>query len=245
MKLPDPSLPWPIPMEAVALIAEFEGCRLKAYKCPAGVWTIGWGETAGVTPGMEWTQEYADQRFCESLTEYAAKVRAMVTQPSTPEQIGALTSLAYNIGLEGLRRSTVLRQHNAGDFAAASRAFNLWNKARVNGVLTELPGLTRRRAAEQALYLKAEEAVQMPQAVDGESSLSASPINQSGIVTIVTGAVALAGSVLEPIKPLVKDLTEMAASFGVPPSTLVGVVLLIAGGTTVYWRVKQRRDGWS
>lgn len=245
MKLPDPSLPWPIPMEAVALIAEFEGCRLKAYRCPAGVWTIGWGETAGATPGTEWTQEYADQRFCESLTEYAAKVRAMVTQPSTPEQIGALTSLAYNIGLEGLRRSTVLRQHNAGDFAAASRAFNLWNKARVNGVLTELPGLTRRRAAEQALYLKSDDSVRMPQAVNGESSLAASPINQSGVVTVATGAVALASSMFESIKPLLKDAAEAAATFGVSPGMVFGVVLLVTGGTTVYWRWKQRKGGWS
>ena len=59
--LPDPALPWPLPLPAVALIAEREGCRLRAYRCPAGVWTCGWGETSGVTPETVWDQAEADR----------------------------------------------------------------------------------------------------------------------------------------------------------------------------------------
>ena len=154
MRLPDPSLPWPIPMAGVALVAEFEGCRLSSYRCSAGVWTCGWGETDGVTPRTKWTQAYADQRFCESLTERAKAVNALCIHPVTDNQLAALTSLSYNIGIAGLRGSTVMKCHNQGDHPAAARAFGLWNKARVNGALTVLAGLTRRRAAEAALYLK-------------------------------------------------------------------------------------------
>ena len=77
MLLPDSSLAWPIPMEAVALIAEIEGCRLRAYKCPAAVWTIGWGETDGVQPGDTCTQAQADQWLCDDLTDRAAAVRKL------------------------------------------------------------------------------------------------------------------------------------------------------------------------
>ena len=69
--LPDPGLSWPIHWDAVQLIARAESCRLRAYRCPAGIPTIGWGETEGVRLGMVWTQEEADRRFCESLTDYA------------------------------------------------------------------------------------------------------------------------------------------------------------------------------
>ena len=149
--LPNPSLAWPVPWRAVQLIALAEGCRLRAYKCPAGIWTCGWGETQGVTAGTVWTQQYADQHFCESLTVRADAVRRMCAVPPTPNQLGALVSLAYNIGLEALRGSTVLRKHNAGQRTEAAAAFALWNKA--GGKV--LPGLGKRRAAEAELYWSA------------------------------------------------------------------------------------------
>lgn len=73
--------------------------------------------------------------------------------PPTPNELGALVSLAYNIGVDALAGSTVLRRHNAGDREGAAHAFAMWNKARVNGRLRVLPGLVKRRAAEAALYL--------------------------------------------------------------------------------------------
>lgn len=249
--LPDPSLPWPIPAEAVALIARAEGCRLKAYRCPAGVPTCGWGETEGVRLGMVWTQAEADRRFCESLTEYADKVRAMLTEHATPQQLGALVSLAYNIGLGAFRKSTVLRQHNAGRFDAAARAFGLWNKARVKGVLTELAGLTSRRAAEAAMYLQPdadEPEVRMPQAVASESSIAASPIARAGATTAGAGLVTGLGAIQEhagQLGAVTGQLQTIAGHVGIHPQVLLALVLVAAGCAAMWWRYKQRADGWA
>ena len=244
-KLPDSNLAWPIPLEAVALIAEFEGCRLKAYRCPAGRWTCGWGETDGVGPDTVWTQEYADQRFCDSLTDYTEKVRELLTREASLSQLGAMVSFAYNVGVAAFGRSTVLKAHNAGDFEAASRAFGLWNKARINGKLQELAGLTRRRAAESALYLKDEAYARMPQAVEAEVPLTKSPIQQSGAVTVATGIGTVLAAIADPVAGHVSRIANVAKEVGIDPLLLVGTIILIAGSTVMYWRWKQRKGGWS
>lgn len=155
-RLPDRSLAWPIAWPAVALIAQSEGCALQAYKCPAGVWTIGFGHTDNVFEGETWTAAFADATFCRELTVYAAKVRALCKVQPNGNELGALVSLSYNIGLAALAKSAVLAAHNRGDKPAAAQCFNAYNKARVNGKLTVLAGLARRRAQEAALYLTPE-----------------------------------------------------------------------------------------
>lgn len=250
--LPDPSLDWPIALEAVELIAEKEGLSLKAYKCPAGVWTIGWGETEGVTPGDVITKEEADQMLLKDLQGRAQQVKALCTEWANEYQLGAMVSLAYNIGLEAFKKSTVLRKHNEGDFDAAARAFGLWNKARNPRTrqLEVLAGLTSRRAAEAALYLKMDvdnDAWRgMPQAVEAESSIVRSPIAQTGVVTGGTGAVIAAGSVFaDSITPVIGKAKEFADTLGVQPLTVLGVVLLVAGAIALYQRYKQRDGGWA
>lgn len=139
---------------ATKLMHEFEGCRLKAYPDPGSrdghPWTIGWGSTGpGIGPGVVWTQEQADARFLDDLTKFGAKVAALIGDaPTSAHQMAALVSLAYNIGVGALGRSTVLRRHKAGDFAGAQKAFAMWSKndGRV------MAGLVRRRAAEAELY---------------------------------------------------------------------------------------------
>lgn len=152
MMIQAPDRPWPIARTAVELIADREqgpngGPALKAYKCPAGVWTLGFGETAGVKPGMTCTESEAWDMLLRDLTARTQAVQGMLTLPANENQLGALVSLVYNIGLEAFKKSSVLRLHNAGDFAGAARAFRLWDKARVNGKLQVLAGLTARRAA--------------------------------------------------------------------------------------------------
>lgn len=248
---PNPDLPWPICQTAVELIAASEGCRLKAYRCPAGVWTCGWGETAGVTPSTAWTQDEADQRLLASLQDYTAQVQEMCTVPPTENELGALVSLAYNIGVEALRKSTALRQHNAGDAQAAARAFALWNKARVRGVLQPLPGLTARRAAEAALYLRPDDgspSLRMPQAVQAESSLAKSPIASSGAIAAGTGVVSIigqAGDQIGTVGTTIKTAkTAVVETLGVPEGAFLPLVLVVAGGAAVYWRWRQRTGGW-
>ena len=254
MRLPDPNLPWPIPMAAVAIIAEREGCRLRTYKCPAAIWTIGWGETDAdkARPGATCTQAEADRWLLEDLQVRTMQVAALLKEHADPNQLGALVSLAYNIGVGALAKSTVLKRHNAGDPQGAARAFALWNKAKVDGKLTELAGLTARRAAEAALYLKPEAdapAERMPQAVAPESSIAASPIAQSGAVTAGAGAVALvqeAGTTLGPVgAALDQAKAVVVGTLGVPSEWFLPALLLAAGAAALYWRWKQRSGGWA
>lgn len=254
--LPDPSLPWPIPLDAVALIAEFEqgpkgGPALKAYRCPAGVWTYAWGETDGVRPGDTCTKEEADRLLLKGVTERARAVRAMCTVEPSSMELGAMVSLAYNIGLAGFKGSTVLRQHNAGNSQAASRAFGLWNKARVNGTLQVLAGLTARRAREAALYLQTDDdaPLRMPQAVEAESKLSTTPSVKGSVAAIGTGVVTVlaeAGSSIGGLsEPLGKARSLLVDTLGIPTDWILPLALIAVGAAWFYYRALQRREGWA
>jgi lysozyme len=136
--------------EGIALIERFEGCSLKAYRCPAGVLTIGFGHTGpDVTAALEITAARADELLRDDLTRFEHAVQQLASVASD-NQFAALVSFAFNLGQENLRASTLLRKHNAGDFAGAAGEFARWNKA--GGRV--LAGLTARRAAEAALYAK-------------------------------------------------------------------------------------------
>lgn len=137
-----------------ALIKEFESCHLKAYLdtlASPPVWTVGWGQTGpDVTEGTVWTQDTADNRLFSTVSKCAIAVRGACAVKPNSNQLAAMTSLVYNVGIDRFRKSSVLRLHNEGKFAEAAAAFAMWNKA--GGKVRA--GLTRRRAAETALYLK-------------------------------------------------------------------------------------------
>ncbi len=136
------------------LVKRFEGCKLTPYKCPAGVWTVGYGSTGPhVKPGHAITEPEAEQLLLHDLSRFEKGV-ASAASKATDNQFAAMVSLAFNIGLANFLRSSVLSNHNEGDRINAAGAFRLWNKARIKGVLTSLPGLSRRRDAEAALYNK-------------------------------------------------------------------------------------------
>ena len=130
------------------LIKQFEGLYLNAYRCPAGVPTIGYGHTAGVAMGQTITQQQADDYLRRDVRQFARAVARLVTVPLTQGQFDALVSFAFNLGEGALAQSTLLRLLNAGDYAGAAAQFDRWNKA--GGRV--LPGLVRRRAAERALF---------------------------------------------------------------------------------------------
>ncbi len=147
----------------LAIIKEFEGLRLRAYLCPAGVWTIGWGHTGpDVHSGLVISEAKAEALLRGDLDHFESAVRRLAPE-ATDNQFSAMVSFAFNVGadedadaiVEGLGDSTLLRKHNAGDYADAAAQFAKWDKARVNGKLQSLDGLKRRRAAEAALYLRA------------------------------------------------------------------------------------------
>ena len=126
----------------------FEGCKLTAYQDSVGVWTIGYGHTKGVKPGMTITQEEAEQMLENELAEYEGYIEKYVTVPLTQNQFDALVVWVYNLGPTNLRRSTLLKELNSGNYTAAGKEITKWNKAG-GKVLT---GLVKRREAEAELF---------------------------------------------------------------------------------------------
>lgn len=137
---------------ALQLIKKWEGCHLEAYPDPgtgAAPWTIGWGSTGpGIVKGVKWTQKQADDRLAADVRKFMIGVQSAITAQATEKQIGAMTSLAYNIGLGAFRSSTLLRKLNAGDVAGASEQFTRWNRA--GGKV--MKGLTNRRLDERRVF---------------------------------------------------------------------------------------------
>ena len=140
--------------KGIALIKEFEGCKLTAYPDSVGVWTIGYGWTQPVDgkpirAGMTIKQETAERLLKTGLVSYESDVSRLVKVGLTQGQFDALVSFTYNLGARSLSTSTLLRKLNAGDYAGAADEFLRWNKA--GGKV--LNGLARRREAERALFL--------------------------------------------------------------------------------------------
>lgn len=133
----------------IDLIKEFEGCRLTAYRDSAGVLTIGYGHTTGVTSGMTISQAQAEAYLKSDLQTFESAVNSYVTVPLTQNMFDALVSLAYNIGSGAFKDSTLLSKLNQADYTAAADQFEAWVKS--GG--TTLAGLVRRRAAEKQLFL--------------------------------------------------------------------------------------------
>lgn len=134
--------------KALDLIREFEGFKGKAYKCPAGVWTIGYGFTDNVEEGDVITKEKALQQLSKTIFYIRINLLTYVKVKLNLHELDALTSLVYNIGLHAFRKSSILRKLNEGDKAGACEVMLQWNKA--DG--KELAGLTRRRKAEVKLF---------------------------------------------------------------------------------------------
>jgi len=140
------------------LVKFFEGCKLTAYKDSAGIWTIGIGSatTGGfpVKPGMTIDMATAEKWFLQELSKVEAQIKAEVKVQLKQSQFDALCSFVYNLGIGSLKASTLLKLLNASAApSSVAGEFPKWNKARVNGVLTELSGLTKRRRAEALLFL--------------------------------------------------------------------------------------------
>lgn len=167
------------------LIQEFEGYHSKqpdgscrAYKCPAGVWTCGYGCTEGVNQHTQWTKDEAEAALAREMAKHEANVERLVKVPLNQGQFDAMVSLCYNIGVANLSSSSLLKHLNAGDYARAASHFADWKYSRVDdpklamtmkvkaGTKAVLPGLVKRRAAEAAMFLEAVPDVGMVQRVD-------------------------------------------------------------------------------
>jgi lysozyme len=250
MTLPSPQLHWPIVWDGVVLIAQSEGCRLRAYKDIVGVWTIGWGETQSVTAGMVWTQQQADEAFCRRLKEFSDNVQSVITNPASPNQLAAFVSLAYNIGVGAFSHSSALRLHNQGKYNEVAAAIQLWNKAG-GKVVT---GLVKRRVQEAGLYMEGVAAqnlvrddAPLDEAVEGvpdadencEGPLIKSTSMQAGAVTAAASGLAIAvGTTQQAVS--ISSAAGLFSPWLLPGLASVG---LAAGGVVMYRAWRRRQEG--
>lgn len=141
----------------IDLIKEFEGCVLKVYKDSAGLPTIGIGHL--IKPGEKFTtltQKQAEDLLKKDLKQFVDAVNKLVQVDINQDQFDALVAFCFNVGAGALGSSTLLKRLNAKLYDQAADQFLVWNKAKVNGVSTVIKGLSRRRQAERALFLKAQ-----------------------------------------------------------------------------------------
>lgn len=247
----------------LALIKAFEGRALQAYRCPAGVWTIGFGHTSAagappVKPGMRISIDEAERIlsndidiFEDGVAKLLRKARVNVVEP---HEFDAMVSLAFNIGLGAFARSTVLARYLRGDKAGAGAAFSFWVKA--NG--QTLPGLVRRRKAEAKLFAgKVGEANAvadrgfgpMAQKVDAPKPPKGMASSKTGNAAVAAGAggaavvVDAAGKAIEQANKARDTAQQAGEVFGLSGSTalLIGAGLIIVGAAIFIWWDRRRR----
>ncbi|MBE5203421.1 lysozyme [Pectobacterium quasiaquaticum] len=147
------NIPGTINEAGLSLIKSFEGLKLTKYRDTAGKWTIGYGHL--ILPNENFdngiTLQEADSLLQQDLKTAETGVQHYVNVDLNDNQFGALTSFTYNLGVNSLKTSTLLRLLNQGDYTGAADQFPRWDKDGEQIVA----GLLRRREAEQALFLQA------------------------------------------------------------------------------------------
>lgn len=141
--------------EGVELIKKQEGCMLRAYQCPAGVWTIGYGHTKTAWQGKTITYDQANELLQNDLQTFTNAINRLVKVNLTQNQFDALVSFAYNVGINAFEYSTLLRLINKGDFREAAEQFDRWCKVGRK----QIEGLVTRRKTEKALFLRNDEQI--------------------------------------------------------------------------------------
>ncbi len=164
----------------IALLKRFEGLELEAYQDIAGIWTIGYGHTGpDVQPGMKISERDAEELLRRDLKPREQAVASATKASLNQNEFDALVSFVYNVGANAFRGSTALKRLNKGDRIGAADALTWWNKATVGGVLREVLGLTRRRAAERALFLTPTELANVRDPEQLDENTRATPIEDA------------------------------------------------------------------
>jgi len=227
-----------------ALLKKFEGCKLKAYRCPAGVCTIGYGHTSAagapeVTDGMTIKQSEADEILKRDLVKYEKAVADMVKKPLSQHQFDVLVDFAYNAGVGALKSSTLLKKVNAGDFDAVPAELMKWTK----GGGKVLPGLVRRRQAESAWWsagddhpVDAEDQRTEPDPVPARTMVE----SKQGNAAILTAGLGGLGAAKE-IAAQAQDASDTANQLmGLlhNQNFVIMAAIVGLGGAIWYWRKK-------
>jgi lysozyme len=220
------------------LVKTFEGFRAKSYRCPAGVWTIGYGHTSmagkpDVKPGMVISKAEGERILMNDLRVYEAGVRSAIKVNLTPNQYSACVSLCYNIGVGAFRRSSVARFCNRSQWKNAADAFALWNKA--GGKV--LPGLVRRRAAEAALFLKSSNARDEIRPIVDEPKGKPMAMSTTNIAAGVTAAAGITAA----SKDIVDNTTSIFSGSNIVIVFLI-LIILAGAGWIIWERYNKARD---
>jgi len=238
--------PKSISQTGINLIKSFEGLHrvaddgmVHSYRCVAGKWTIGYGSTKGVRSGMRITKDEAEARLREDLKWCEDVIKRHVNVPLTQNQFDGLCSLIFNIGGPNFQKSTLLKRLNVGKYEDVPEQIMRWNKARVNGELSVVRGLTRRRTAEAALFsmdadLPSNGGDLPPQKVEQAAT---KPLAKSktmagvGVAGVATMANEISGQ-LQGLVPYSENLK------------LIFLVVAMAGiGLAAYARIKDHNEG--
>lgn len=205
---------------------QWEGLKLKAYRCSAGVWTIGYGHTRTAFPGMIIDRDEAEALLRDDLSDAERAVSRLITVPLNDNQFAVLVSFTFNLGFGNLEKSTLRRKLNAGEYEAVPTELMKW----VNAGGKRLQGLVNRRAAEAGLWVKGAH-------VDSRDVVPIppeKPLTQSK--EIAAGAVGLAGVA-----------AEVAAEAGplqaLVPENIGLYILLFVALMVILNRVMARKKG--
>jgi len=232
-----------------SLLKKFEGCKLKAYRCPANVCTIGYGHTSAagaptVTDGMTITQKQADDILRRDLVKYETEVFNMLHQPLTQNQFDVLVDFAYNAGINALRTSTLLKKVNAAQFGDVPTELMKWTK----GGGKVLPGLVRRRQAESAWWT-ADSPKTPEQVFDHEQEHRADPDpvpvrtmadskqGNAALLTAGIGGLGVAKEVAAQAKEA-SDTADQLAGLLANPNFLIMLAVIGLAAAIWFWRKK-------
>lgn len=231
------------------LIKQFEGLRLKAYKCPADVWTIGYGHTSAagqpaVKSGMSITEAQANKILAADLGQYEDAINNSVKVDLTQNQFDALVSFVYNVGIGAFQKSTLLKKLNANQYDAVPGELMKWTK----GGGKELPGLVRRRRAEAALWrgvnddapIKQDARIE-PDAPKPPKTMVQSKEGNAAILTGVASGATAAAEVSRQVKETGDSLTSVIDMLK-NPTFIVLMLVVIAAAAIWYWRWQRLKE---
>jgi lysozyme len=230
----------------LALIQEFEGLRLTAYTCPAGVLTIGYGHTSAagqptVTPGMKITKGVAHEILRSDLERFERGVVELLKVEVTRNQFDVLVSFAYNCGLGSLKKSTLLKRVNAKRFDDVPAELMKWTR----GGGKVLPGLVRRRRAEAEMWRSMAVVEEDDSRVTPDTPVAGKKITQSkeaNAAVVAGGAGAFAAA--QEVIPILQQANGVISGFSEAlgkPTVIAFIVIAAAAAGIWFWR-KQRLD---
>jgi lysozyme len=228
--------------EGLKLIMQFEGLRLKAYRCPAGVWTIGYGHTSAagapdVRDGMRISATEAEAILRRDLAGFETAVAGMVRTEVTQAQFDVLVSFAYNCGVGALKASTLLKRVNTGAYDAVPTELMKWTKAKGK----ELPGLVRRRRAEAALWrglpvgIDKQEARTAPDLPLPPKTITQSKEANAAILAGGAGAIAAASEAMPLVRDGVSLMPVVVDALG-RPAFIAALITIAAALAIWFWR---------